>query len=177
MSNYQALIKTKIGSKEGSGTLFRKDRFKYIQSHDISIIDELKSNPLFEKLWENISQNPEFKKSVLERNTIFQITQVESIDFPGKHFLLCNTHLFFHPSADFTRLLQAIVCAKCVENLKFKLIMNDEIKDANILFGGDFNSDPPSHAFTYLASQSIPFNNLTEGISIMSHFHEDNITL
>ncbi len=163
MSNHQALIKTKIGSKEGSGTLFRKDRFKLIQSHDISIVDELKNNALFSKLWSNISNNSEFQKSVSERNTIFQITQVESIDFPGKHLLLCNTHLFFHPSADFTRLLQAIVCTKYVERLKFEILQNSDIKEANILFGGDFNSDPPSHAFTYLATQSIPFKNLTEG--------------
>jgi 2',5'-phosphodiesterase len=78
---------------------------------------------------------------------------------------LANTHLFFHPTADFTRLLQSIVCAKFVEKLKFDLIAHDfNVKEACILFGGDFNSDPPSHAFTYLFTQSIPFENLTEGI-------------
>ncbi len=92
---------------------------------------------------------------------------MESLEYPGKHFLLANTHLFFHPTADFTRLLQSIVCAKYIEKLKFDLIAADShVKDVSILFGGDFNSDPPSHAFTYLFTQSIPFENLTDGIKL-----------
>lgn len=74
MTNYQHLIKTKIGSKEGSGTLFRKDRFKFIKSHDISITDELKTNTIFEKLWKNISSNEKFLSTINERNTIFQVS-------------------------------------------------------------------------------------------------------
>ena len=78
---------------------------------------------------------------------------------------MANTHLFFHPEADFIRLIQSIVNAKYLEKLKHKLL-NDEskkVENVRILFGGDFNSDPPSHAFTYIFTQSIPFQNLKEG--------------
>ncbi len=164
MANYHHLIRPKTGSKEGSGTMFRTDRFRFVKSHDIVITEELKTNPTLESLWRNITANKEFCKEINERNTVFQVTQVESLEHPGKHFLLANTHLFFHPSADFTRLLQAIVCIKYIEKLKFSLVSSDSnVKEASILFGGDFNSDPPSHAFQYIFTQSIPFYNLTEG--------------
>ena len=89
---------------------------------------------------------------------------MELLEKPGVHFLLANTHLFFHPKADFTRLIQAVVCAKYLEKLRFDLLSHSGVKEANILFGGDFNSDPPSHAFTYLFTQSIPFDNLSQGL-------------
>jgi mRNA deadenylase 3'-5' endonuclease subunit Ccr4 len=81
--------------------------------------------------------------------------------------------LFFHPEADFIRLIQSIVNAKYLEKLKHTLL-NDtskKIENVKILFGGDFNSDPPSHAFTYIFTQSIPFENLNEGIFLKQILH------
>ena len=97
---------------------------------------------------------------------IKQVTQIASIDKPDKHFLLANTHLSFHPTADFTRLLQSIVCAKYIEKLRFNLINSSgsEAYAISILFGGDFNGDPLSNALTYLFTKSIPFKNLTAGL-------------
>jgi 2',5'-phosphodiesterase len=89
------------------------------------------------------------------------------VENPGEHFLLSNTHLFFHPEADFIRLLQAVVCTKYLEKLKHDLLYtnnsDNKIKNIRIIFSGDFNSDPPSHAFTYIFTQSIPYQNLNEG--------------
>ena len=73
MRNYQHLIKPKTGSKEGSGTMFRTDRFKFVQSHDITITEELKTNPNLGGLWKNISADEAFCKQINERNTIFQV--------------------------------------------------------------------------------------------------------
>ena len=89
MPNYYSLLKTKVNSNEGCGTLFRKDRFKYIKSHDINFINELTSNPLFRKLWQNCNSN--IKTKLTERIQILQVTQVESIDFPGMNFLTIIT--------------------------------------------------------------------------------------
>ena len=95
---------------------------------------------------------------------------MESLERPGHHFLLANTHLFFHPAADFLRLIQAIVIAKYLERLKHDLAQ--QVSKIGILFGGDFNSDPPSHAFTYIFTQSMPFNNLTRGLNFVSILFE-----
>jgi len=76
-------MKTKNGSKEGCGTLFRKDRFRFVKSHDIAIIEELRTNQKYEKLWKNISDNEAFMNTLNERNTIFQV----------KHILIALTNL------------------------------------------------------------------------------------
>lgn len=97
--------------------------------------------------------------------------QVESLDQPGCHLLLANSHFFFHPTADFLRLLQAIVCAKYLENLKKTLLAesaavagtNSTMKKIGMFFGGDLNSDPTSKAFKYLFSQVIPHEDISEG--------------
>lgn len=87
------------------------------------------------------------------------MVQIESLENPGHHFLLANTHLFFHPEADFIRLLQSIVSIKYIEELKFKIInKNQDIKKLGVLFAGDFNSDPPSQAFQYIFSKQIPID-------------------
>ncbi len=72
---------------------------------------------------------------------LIKVVRVESLEKPGHQILLANTHLFFHPKADFIRLLQAIVCGKHIEKLKYTLLKEEkDIKDLSILFGGDFNS-------------------------------------
>ena len=45
----------------------------FIKSHDISIADEIKNNPIFEKLLSNLTLNNEQKELILGRNTILQV--------------------------------------------------------------------------------------------------------
>jgi 2',5'-phosphodiesterase len=96
--------------------------------------------------------------------------------------LLANTHLFFHPSADFIRLLQAMIATKHLEKLKHTLETTDKsISKLSIIFGGDFNSDPPSKAFKYIFTQNIPLDDVLEGFPSISdlilQFHDYKILL
>ena len=137
---------------------------RVIKSHDISISNELKKNPLYERVWQNLCKNEELQKLIGERNTILQVAQLESLENPGERFLLANTHLFFHPKADFIRLLQAVVSIKYLEKLKHELENSaEDIKKLRVIFAGDFNSDPPSKAFKYIFTQSIPWADVNEG--------------
>lgn len=92
---------------------------------------------------------------------------VESTENPGNFVLLANTHLFFHPKADFIRLLQAIVGLKHIENVMDNLVSNEK-KKVTLLFGGDLNSDPPSFAFQYIFTQNLPYSQLSNGNFKMS---------
>lgn len=70
---YTLKFKSKGESKEGESILFRFDRFKFINSHDISIAKEFSENVLFEKLLTNLSLNQEVKELITGRNTILQV--------------------------------------------------------------------------------------------------------
>ena len=87
---------------------------------------------------------------------------MESIENPENFLLLANTHLFFHPKADFIRLLQAIVSIKHVETIADRLVTADKKANISILFAGDFNSDVPSFAVQYMFTQKLPLDNLNE---------------
>ncbi len=167
LSDYKYLFKAKGETREGEAILFRSDRFRFVKSHDISISNELKTNPTFEKVWKNLAKNEDLQKLICERNTVLQVAQIESLENPGEHYLLANTHLFFHPKADFIRLLQAIVSIKHLEKLKHNLETvndsNEQIKKLRLIFAGDFNSDPPSKAFKYIFTQGIPWEDVLEG--------------
>ncbi len=96
--------------------------------------------------------------------SFLKVVQIESLEKPGHHFLLANTHLFFHPKADFIRLLQAMAAIKYLEKLKHDLETSEkEIKKLSIIFGGDFNSDPPSKAFKYISTRNVPLDDVLEG--------------
>lgn len=165
--------------------------FRLVKSHDVMITEQLMKNPLFETLWSNISRkNAEYQDFISKRTTVLQVLQfiwfrvyqkesylfknnnyvkvlqLECLEHPGYHLLLANSHFFFHPEADFLRMLQAIVSAKYLENLKKELLANDtngEIKKLGVIFGGDLNSDPTSKAFKYLFSQVMPREEITDG--------------
>ncbi|CAF0767148.1 unnamed protein product [Brachionus calyciflorus] len=164
MADYIAKFKGKgERAKEGEAVLFRSDRFKFINSFDITLSQELQNNPSFEKLWQNISKDTERKEFIAGRGTVLQVVQVESLEHPGQHFLLANTHLFFHPEADFIRLLQSMVSVKYLEKLKHEILtQNKDIKKIGILFAGDFNSDPLSQAFQYIFTQQIPIGSMKD---------------
>lgn len=85
------------------------------------------------------------------------------VENPGHHLLLANSHFFFHPKADFLRLLQAIVSVKYIENLKMELTSKPEIKNLGIIFGGDLNSDCGSKAFKYIFTQIMPKEDISDG--------------
>ena len=62
-------------------------------------------------------------------------------------------------------MIQAVVCTKYLEKLKYKLLNEKDlsgvnvVKDVKVIFGGDFNSDPPSNAFSKYIETFI-WNNL-----------------
>lgn len=74
---------------------------------------------------------------------------------------MANTHLFFHPKADFIRLIQAVVSIKHIENILDNLKTNDK-KCVSVLFAGDFNSDVPSFAVQYFITQKLPLHDLDD---------------
>ena len=96
-----------------------------------------------------------------------QIAHVESIENPGEHFLLANTHLYSSFNrGNILRLIQSIMSAQYLERLKNELLYvtnEGNVKNIRIMYGGDFNFVPSSASFKYFTSKSIILNELTEG--------------
>lgn len=82
---------------------------------------------------------------------------------PGNFLLLANTHLYFHQSGDFIRLIQAIICVKYLEEIKTILLRDKFTKTVNIIFAGDFNSAPDSNPIKYILKGNIDLKDLKEG--------------
>lgn len=122
----------------------------------------MKNNDIFKHLLDDLKKEKEIFDSMDSRSTIMQIVHVESLDKPGTHLLLANTHLFFHPKADFIRLLQSIVCIKYLEKLKHDLGEQLGFKNVSVMFAGDFNSDPASYAIQYIFTHQVPIHDLDE---------------
>lgn len=94
-----------------------------------------------------------FKLTVtLKKNYTYflKVALAEFIDMPGNFLLLANTHLYFHQSGDFIRLVQTIICVKYLEKIKKNLLSDKFTKSVNILFAGDFNSAPDSNPIKYI---------------------------
>lgn len=71
---YGGHVKFKGVGFEGEAILYRLDRFKFIKSHDIVITDELKENPIFAKLWQNICECESYKELILKRTNVLQVS-------------------------------------------------------------------------------------------------------
>lgn len=121
------------------------------------------SEPLFAELWSKISADTDLKLLAEGRNTVLQVMHVESTENPGEHYLLANTHLFFAPHADFLRLVQAIVGIRTLQNLKKEIEQSEGVNTLRLIIGGDFNACPTSHAYTYITTQNINMQQLSQG--------------
>ena len=160
-----------------------------MESLNINLSEELTKNPVFENLIRDLKQDKEMYDLLETRATTLQVSYlystwiplpnlwiscethsqvvvVESKDEPGRHLILANTHLFFHPEADFIRLIQAIAATKYIERKKHELKKQLDSSRVDILFAGDFNSDPGSFAFTYVFTHQIPVALLDQSKSL-----------
>ena len=121
-----------------------------IGEHDINLTDYMKTKPQNMDLdqlvcsKENIKEEMYSKKTILQVNVINHISQVdhsrvpvsvcpllhyishflqtavlESVD-TGKRVIVATTHLYFHPSANNIRLIQAAICVRYIEELCVK---------------------------------------------------------
>ncbi|CAF3222392.1 unnamed protein product [Rotaria sp. Silwood2] len=60
-------------------------------------------------------------------------------------FLICNTHLYFHPTADIVRCLQVMIAFERIKEIK--QIYVEQNKNVSIIWSGDFNANVTSLAY------------------------------
>ncbi|CAF2802318.1 unnamed protein product, partial [Rotaria sp. Silwood2] len=134
--------------REGEAIFYRTDRFIAIGSHNIKIGEYLRDAEHLEYIRRRCSLVSEINTNLLERNTALQILALQLQGQSNEIFLICNTHLYFHPKADIVRCLQAMIAFEHIKEVK--QLYEEQNKNVSIIWSGDFNANVTSLAYHLL---------------------------
>jgi len=149
---------TKKGGQtdEGEACFFRTSRFKLMDSHRMFFTELLPTSPAFQHLWNQVKQNSALVEKLAARNTILQAVVLASLDDPSQILVVGNTHLYFSPTADHIRLLQASMCLTGLQTIRDEVAASHPSSKTAMVMCGDFNSTPPFGVLEYVRSGFIP---------------------
>ncbi|XP_069691663.1 2',5'-phosphodiesterase 12 isoform X1 [Periplaneta americana] len=149
---YDGIFSKKGGAvSEGLACIFRKSRFRCVDSHNIHLAEELRTNPLFTELWDKIKENEALASRITDRTTCSQFVVLDSVDNPNERLVVANTHQYFHPDADHIRLLQTGMTLTYLEHLVAEASAQE--RRVSCVFCGDFNSTPEWGVYRLITTQ------------------------
>ncbi|GFR85313.1 2',5'-phosphodiesterase 12 [Elysia marginata] len=90
----------------------------------------------------------------MERSSVLQVTMLESMEQPDHVVCLCNTHLYFHPTACNIRLILAAAALRHIQAICDAY--TQEGKTTGMVFCGDFNSAPHLGVYQLMTFQMVP---------------------
>jgi hypothetical protein len=91
-------------------------------------------------MFRTISKFQEMYELICEKlGTICQIAVVSSIENPTSFSLVVNTHLYYHPTGDFIRLLQIYFIVSLVNTVQF-FLLKEGIEELSKYFSGNNNN-------------------------------------
>lgn len=156
-SNLRGIFNEKGGQvAEGLACFYRSSKFKELFSEVIILSEALKSEPLFKNMMSKISENEKLAERMLQRTTALQVVLLECLDEPKRRILVGNTHLYFHPTADNIRLIQAALCIYYLEHLLRKYQQEEPNCMTSLLLCGDFNSCPEFGVYELMTRGHVP---------------------
>ncbi|CAI9718258.1 Hypothetical predicted protein [Octopus vulgaris] len=154
LSGFEGLLCLKAGQvPEGSATFFNKSKFKLVDKHDIVLSEIIESDSRFKDILNLLECNEQLMHKVLQKQTIQQVSILESLDKSGQLLCVANTHLYFYPTADNIRLIQIAVCMKHIEHIIE--MYKSKGQNISLVFCGDFNSDPERGVNLFMTTGSI----------------------
>ncbi|OWA51605.1 2',5'-phosphodiesterase 12 [Hypsibius exemplaris] len=157
---YDGAVQRKKGAvAEGVATFYRKDKFRLVSQHDITITDAMFENPVFAEMAAAVSGKAKLKESIMERGTPAQVTVLEDLQDPSRVLVLANTHLWYRPTFPHVRLLQMAVILGHIEGVvKLTKKSLNLARDPAVLICGDFNSTSARGVHDLLRTGSISAN-------------------
>lgn len=99
---------------------------------DLPVKNILKNATYFENIFH---ERPDIRDIIgMKIGTIGQITLCQSESYPEQIFIICNTHLFYHPDAGYIRLLQVDVMIRVMTLIR-NLINNNGLIFIDEIYG------------------------------------------
>ncbi|XP_065209811.1 2',5'-phosphodiesterase 12 [Planococcus citri] len=141
---------------EGVATFFKKSRFKLVSCDKLTLGEDSHELSYLSHIWDAVSKDESLYAKLKERTTAAQILLLDYLDKPNHKLIVANTHLYFHPSADHIRLLQAAICLGFINNLLNRLNSEDPNSKISVVFCGDFNSTPECGVYKLFTTNFVP---------------------
>lgn len=91
-----------------------------IHSEQLVLGEELKRNAIFKRIKNSINFGAEITDIFLRTATSLQVTVLKSKLF-DQRLIIGNTHLYYHPDASLTRVIQTAMITEFLNHLKQKL--------------------------------------------------------
>ncbi|XP_014259639.1 2',5'-phosphodiesterase 12 [Cimex lectularius] len=139
---------------EGVATFFNKTKFRLVQQCKYVFGEEVDKDKMFADIWDQIKLNEKLVEKIKDLGTVLQILVLESVQNPSNYLVLGNTHLYFHPTADHIRLLQAAMALRWMNSTISQF--EEKGKNISMIFCGDFNSTPESGVYEFMTANVIP---------------------
>jgi endonuclease/exonuclease/phosphatase family metal-dependent hydrolase len=148
---YQGFFAVKFsGQQEGCAIFWSLEKFLQVNTDSMFMcpIRDLLSVEIDDE-WGNhipfLQEFPHIRNRIKQLGQVFQWVVLKSKEDESVNVTVGNTHLYYHPSGDHIRLLQAYaICRKL-----------SRTGCSNIILCGDLNSDPESGAMHLLLHRSI----------------------
>jgi len=153
---FSSIFAKKAGDvSEGVSCIFNAQKFKLVESFNYVLSEELANNSLLSDVWDAVQKNEQLKERVLSRTTVCQVVVLDVIG-KSKRLVVANTHLYYHPDSDHIRLLQITIGSRLAQNVCRN--NTNEVKDACLVYCGDFNSCPGSGVYEFMTEQIVEKN-------------------
>ena len=158
------------GVAEGCALFIASNNLKIHGFINIAIKEiACKSDP---DMYRTISRFQELHELICEKlGTICQIAVISSIQSPSSFSLVVNTHLYYHPTGDFIRLLQIYFIISLVNTVQF-FLLKEGIEELSKYFSGNNNQEEEAECmirnlFEYKAMQEdyFPLSNSNNAAS------------
>ena len=198
---YQGCYANKrTGVTEGCAMYVKKSKFITLYSIDVALKEIIRRDSTLKSLFQNRSELLEFVGGKL--GMIAHICVCAATWNPTEFYLIANTHLFYHPQADFIRLLQthALItfvtdvkrtlekhqgvmglqnCVEQYENARIHRFdvdkcVTEKLTKCHVIITGDFNSTPETPAVAYLDGKTVNDDHEIWGtLEVFKSFKED----
>jgi len=137
------------GMQEGLALFVRESELELVTTQSIvlnAVAEQADRSEIHARIAALLSDRPRLRESLLRTSTVALLALVRH-RHSGRHLVITNTHLFYHPHAGHIRVIQAALIAAEAERLRL-----EAVPSAAVVIAGDFNGEAHDGVMRFLLS-------------------------